>query len=79
MTPFNINDDIWVKLTPLGKTIYRAHWAHALRGSGLKAPNLTRDKEGRVRFQLWDLMHIYGPLIWHGSEQVFEDSTIFFP
>ena len=79
MTPFNINSEIWVKLTPLGKKVYRDHWNHALRGSSYKAPKLTRDKQGRVSFQLWDLMMIYGPHIWHGSEPMFVGNEIYFP
>jgi hypothetical protein len=70
----NINQPVWVKLTPLGRKIYKDYWAELLSTGGyvrdLKPPKL-RTKNGYTEFQLWDLMHIYGGHLYLGGENPF--------
>lgn len=66
---FNINCNVWVKLTPLGldalKADHEAYFApiRARLNDQSKYPFLEppADANGWRRFQLWDLMHRIGP------------------
>lgn len=80
MKQLNINNSVWVKLTPLGKEIYKKHWYELLTAGGyvrdLNPPKL-RTKKGWTEFQLWELMSIYGEHLHMGSSNPF-DTTIRF-
>lgn len=71
--PFNINDQVRVKLTPVGLQFLKANghdWR--LTPDASNAP----DERGWSTWQLWDLMQIFGPIIYHGCSLPFETSII---
>ena len=76
---FNINEYVHVKLTKLGKTIWINHIEkyHGMRGiekTG-KLPDWVKHNDmgkGWWRFQMWELMNIFGPHIHMGSKNPFE-------
>jgi hypothetical protein len=80
--PFNINDEIKVKLTDKGRAVYESYWMAVLAGSnGLQPPSLNKwtDENGWTSFQLWDAMTIFGPHCYNGGPLMFENNTILFP
>jgi len=60
---FNINNYVWVKLTPAGVEYHRKHWEEY--GTNISPP--TVDKDGFSKFQLWEVMFIFGPLMYNGQ------------
>lgn len=81
MKGFNINDYVYVKLTDLGREVYRK------RNDGLLSKDTTikldipEDKDvnsnGYSSFQMWSLMDIFGKHMYLGCENVFETEIIF--
>lgn len=67
----NINDTVKVKLTPIGWEIYRKHYTPFCT-EGYIPPK--QDSRGYVEFQLWDLMHVFGPNMYLGCKVPFETS-----
>lgn len=69
--PFNLNHSVFVKLTEHGRKIHRQ--AHAdLNAScggrlGPYSPPLE-DNDGWSRWQLWELMHTFGPHVYNGCK-----------
>lgn len=62
-TTFNINENVAVRLTPLGEEIHRQRFddfkeRHPEAKLEYIAP--TKDKEGWSTFQLWTLMQTFG-------------------
>lgn len=49
----NLNEMIWVKLTPEGKAVYEMHTVGGLRHH--------QEKDGWFRFQLHDFIRVFGP------------------
>ncbi len=72
MTPFNVNDYVWVKLTERGRTLYRIHWEQY----HCTPVPLETNAEGYSRFQLWDLMSIFGQNLYNGCEMPFETTIL---
>jgi hypothetical protein len=66
---FNINDHVWVKLTDHGGEVYRAHFV------GENVP-LLFGHEGYARFQMWQLMSIFGKAMYNGGPLVFETEIV---
>ena len=58
---FNVNNYVRVKLTEVGKNILEAEEIKYLP-----------DEEGFVRFQMWELMQIFGNHMWNGCDIPFE-------
>jgi hypothetical protein len=59
----NINDSVWVKLTPEGEKIYADYWHQyddVLNRAGYTTPPIKKDKDGWTKFQHWDFMKIFG-------------------
>jgi len=73
---YNINSNVWVKLTDKGKEIYNKHWDEILVGENLPAPVLT-EVDGWAEFQMWDLMSIYGCHLYNGCVVPFETNIRF--
>lgn len=72
--PFNINDNIWVKLTDEGRAIHKQHYEEII--ASFPRMNLTyeppkEDENGWSCFQAWDLIHIFGPHIYIGRTPPF--------
>lgn len=71
--PFNINEEVKVKLTQKGIDIYENYYSRF--GTENNGPRI--DENGYTGFQLWTLMKIYGGHLFMGSlEEPFE-TTIF--
>lgn len=74
---FNINEYVWVKLTPHGEKIWRAdrkqYMDHLPDWATLPEP----DADGFHKFQLWALMNLFGEHCYNGGENCFE-TTIHF-
>ena len=65
----NVNDHVWVKLTPEGEIAYKK-WNEDL---GVKDPlPLQKTWDGFVKFQLWELMQIFGGSCYNGCKVPFE-------
>jgi hypothetical protein len=73
MQTFNINNYVFVKLTPKGYAIHREHW---LPFAGDKYMPPSRDSGGYTKFQLWDLMQVFGTSIYNGCVMPFETEIV---
>lgn len=66
----NINDEIIVRLTKHGERMWAAHW-NRYTDYGAKIPwaieREARQPDGRVRFQIHELMNIFGLACYNGS------------
>ena len=72
---FNINDCVRVKLTDLGKDIYYHQYdeTNDYYGRQVVEPYYPAvDKEGYTKFQLWELMRLYGTYCSNGCSLPFE-------
>ena len=79
MKKFNINDHVKVKLTDVGKDIFY-HQFDDLNRTGflyIEPYYPIVDEEGYTKFQLWELMSIYGPHLRMGCNVPFEDCAIY--
>jgi len=74
MITFNINDMVKVKLTEYGKKVlfedYRKHYN--------MEPIYKENKDGTSEWQLWNLMHLFGPYMYNGGKNVIEENNISF-
>lgn len=80
--PFNINDDVRVKLTAAGQQALTKHLnQYADFGVRPLDPGdwSLPDKDGFVTVQLWDLMRVMGPAIRVGGPPLIESNIIHFP
>jgi hypothetical protein len=65
----NVNDHVWVKLTPAGVEAYKK-WNEDL---GIKDPVMPKvEWDGFSKFQLWELMMIFGSTCHNGGHIPFE-------
>jgi len=65
----NLNDPVWVKLTPVGIDAYRKWNAD----NGVQSPTFpAADFDGYTKFQLWELMQIFGSACFNGCKVPFE-------
>ena len=71
MIEFNVNDPVQVRLTERGREIERASWA-AVPGIGVPLPCAEEDADGWSRWQLWDLMRMFGQHMYNGCQVPFE-------
>lgn len=70
---FNINENVKVKLTDKGKDIY-FHQYDDYPTINASYPKV--DNNGYTRFQLWDLMKLYGSYMGLCKDLVFETTII---
>jgi hypothetical protein len=73
----NLNDYFIVRLTRAGEEAWAKQWEFA-RPKGIpdsikKSATLP---DGRVKFQIWDAMHTFGPASYLGAEPPFEGCEI---
>lgn len=66
---FNINNYVRVKLTPAGRQVYET----AIRTR--YAVPMEKDRDGYYKFQMWELMRIFGPTMHHGMQIPFEKNA----
>lgn len=76
----NMNDDIRVRLTPAGEKQWEKYWntnpfwsEHIVPPAVRKAATLP---DGRVHFQLWHAMEVFGSMLYNGCEIPFENNEI---
>ena len=79
----NINDEIKVKLTAHGKDILDKDVENILPIMKTCISDKTYypyhvDKDGYIKFQLWNFMRIFGSHFWNGCPQVIENNEIIF-
>ena len=77
--PFNVNDYVWVKLTPVGLKILERNFCELRRAF----PNLPKqftppptDDEGYTKYQMWSLMNDFGNYMVMGGQSPFETDVI---
>jgi hypothetical protein len=75
MDVLNTNDEVWVALTPLGEKVYENYRKNLATQLSLEIP--IHQDGGWYRFQMHELMHIFGPHLIVGADNVFENNTIF--
>ena len=78
LVKFNINEHVWVKLTPRGRAIYKAnHEAFRRNYPDLgPVPEIKENEDGFSQWQLWVLMSEFGDHISMGKEQPFETGIL---
>jgi hypothetical protein len=67
--PANINHDVLIRLTDTGREYLRQHdqaWRLTPGFSSAEAP------DGWSRWQLWELMQVFGPALYLGGAPPFE-------
>ncbi len=69
---FNINKSVKVKLTRHGIAIYKEHYANA----GLADVTVNIDNEGYSKFQMHDLMNIFGDSMYMGGNLPFKTEIL---
>lgn len=79
----NCNDNVWVKLTPYGWGAFNTYYQSLGLDQGPYFAALLDDatyhRTSHQRFQLWELMHIFGPVCFNGAPGApFERNEIYF-
>lgn len=71
---FNINFDVRVKLTDLGRTIHKKNHEDLFAPYGSKFPYTPpiETLDGWSTWKLWDLMHEFGKHVYNGCKPPFE-------
>ena len=80
MMDFNLNSDVFVRLTPEGRRLHKkAHdelntHLYRINPKAKRAPYYTpeEDEDGWSKWQLWDLMASFGEHIYNGCRPPFE-------
>ena len=72
MRKVNINDTVSVMLTAHGEAQWAAYWnQHSDHGGEVPTTiQSAQRKDGRVEFQLYELMFIFGPACYLGSNRL---------
>ena len=82
MKSVSLNDNIKVRLTPLGATIFYHQYDDLIKANPqitfIKPSMPHIDKDGYTSFQLWCFIELYGDYIGMGKEQVIENNRIYF-
>jgi hypothetical protein len=71
MISINVNDNVWVKLTPAGEVLWAECWK---RTSPEGVPKCIRkaqaEADGWIRFQLHELMFTFGEAMYNGNPEL---------
>lgn len=78
----NINDCVLVRLTPYGEKLWAEHWTRFPETGFTNVPDAVRksvtEPDGRIRFQLWDMMAVFGKAMYNGNPNIpFQDNVIY--
>jgi len=80
---FNINSNIVIKPNDHGWKILQEHLDEIYsdeRIKHLKKPKVARafppNEKGYIEMQMWKFMEIFGPKVFHGSQNTFEKNII---
>jgi hypothetical protein len=73
MITINANDEVWVKLTPVGEQMWADYWwVTEPKGVPESIRKSHTEWDGWVRFQLWELMQVFGKGMRNGVHVPFE-------
>jgi hypothetical protein len=83
MDGFNLNEAVWVRLTPFGRRTLEASYEFFEKYGQSAKESADRRKDanypGFYRFQLRDLMQTFGPTLTLGARDVpFKDNVLHF-
>ena len=66
-----INDYIYVRLTEAGEAAWKRHWENVSpQGVPIEIRKQAEASDGRLRFQLWEAMHTFGPDCFNGINRI---------
>ena len=72
----NLNDEVWVKLTPKGIATYNADPVR--KKIREEMPKYAIEVQEVMCFQLWELMQIFGHNMYNGGPVLFQDMLMYF-
>lgn len=76
MKNFNINDYVYVRLTDYGRGIHRRAYDRLTKERDGKIPWMYKapkeDSEGWSKWQMWELMNVFGDFMVLGFDPPFE-------
>ena len=75
MIEYNLNKTVYVRLNNIGRDIYK-NYIQSLNSNLSTEPEV--DENGYTKFQLWDLIHIFGEYIDLGLPTPFDKNCIYF-
>jgi len=68
MITINVNDNVWVKLTPAGEALWAEYWKATEPADVPKSIRKSQtEADGWIRFQLHELMQIFGKAMYNGN------------
>jgi hypothetical protein len=67
---FNINNEVRIQLTDLGRTIHRQNFEKLLPDLAYEPP--IEDADGWSSWQLWKLAHEFGAHLYNGCDPPFK-------
>lgn len=82
---FNINHSVKVKVTEYGYEVWLTHENKFVQFSGtiktvtIEELKAKQDEDGYTKFQLWDMMSIFGPKMTMGFENLIDTNIILLP
>lgn len=80
----SINEQVWVELTKHGVKVHNEYYEKLSKvpnGVPLNPKDYRpkKDSSGCTKYELWHLMHIFGPVLTHGAmDMPFKDNTIYY-
>ena len=72
----NLNDRVWVKLTPDGIATYNADPVR--KKISEEMPEYAREAQEVMDFPLWELMQIFGHKMYNGGPVLFQNMLVHF-
>jgi len=75
MIEYNLNKTVYVRLNNIGKDVYK-NYIQSLNSDLSTEPKV--DENGYTKFQLWDLIHIFGEYIGLSLPTPFDKNCIYF-
>lgn len=72
---YNLNENVYVRLNNLGKDIYK-NYIQNLNSNPSVEPEVNEN--GCTKFQIWDLIHIFGEYIGLDLPTPFDKNCIYF-
>jgi hypothetical protein len=75
----NINDPVWVQLTPFGQGLLLGHY-NKFQTTGMpQVERMHSFHDGVWKFSLWELMQVFGSCMFNGAvEMPFVNNEVFF-
>jgi hypothetical protein len=79
MKKFNINSEVKVRLTDVGRSLHKKSWEELYSIDNTRIPSYIppqEDEQGYSRFVMWELMQIFGSYLTMGCEIPFETTVL---